>query len=285
MKLIKEFEGCYLKAYKCPAGIWTIGFGTTNSDKSITGFTVSEGKSISRAQAEDFLTKTLNTRYVPNVNKYQSKYKFNQNQFDALVSFCYNVGSIDQLVGNGKYSINTIASRILLFNHANGKVLSGLTRRRKAEQDLFLKEIAKNTKSSDVNNTTKTNASNYTVICNSLYIRKGPGKKYKIVGVLHKNDKVSIDSINGSWGRIYNSDNYISMAYVKKETTSSKKNSVTTYIINCNSLNIRSGPSTSYKSVGLLHKNDKVSVCEKRGNWCRISNTNKWFNVNYAKKI
>lgn len=126
--LIKQFEGCRLTAYKCPAGVWTIGYGHTAG--------VTEGMKISQAQAELFLLDDLQ-KYANRVSKYDSKYRWTQNEFDALVSFCYNVGSIDQLTANGTRSRQVIAEKMLLYNKGGGKVLAGLVRRRNAERDLF----------------------------------------------------------------------------------------------------------------------------------------------------
>jgi len=69
--------------------------------------------------------------------KYQDKYGFNSSQIDALVSFAYNIGSIDQLTDYGKRTIRVIEEKILLYNKAGGRVLRGLTSRRIAELDLF----------------------------------------------------------------------------------------------------------------------------------------------------
>lgn len=129
LNLIKQFEGCRLTAYKCPAGVWTIGYGHTSG--------VREGQKITQAQADVYLAMDL-AKYEANVNKYFNKYSWNQNEFDALVSFAFNVGSIDQLTANGTRSRTVIVEKILLYNKAAGKVLSGLTKRRKAEQELFL---------------------------------------------------------------------------------------------------------------------------------------------------
>ena len=139
INLIKQFEGCRLTAYKDPVGVWTIGYGTTNADKSITGTTIKSGLTISQATAENWLKKSLDKKYGPKVNKYDSKYKWTQNEFDALISFAYNIGSIDQLTANGSRSRATIAKKMLEYTHAGGKVLAGLVRRRKAEHDLFVK--------------------------------------------------------------------------------------------------------------------------------------------------
>jgi GH24 family phage-related lysozyme (muramidase) len=75
--------------------------------------------------------------------KYDTKYHWNQNQFDALCSFAYNIGSIDTLTQNGKRSIKEISAKILAYNKAGGKELPGLTKRRKAEKALFDKAVAK----------------------------------------------------------------------------------------------------------------------------------------------
>ena len=129
IKLITSFEGCRLTAYKCPAGVWTIGYGHTRG--------VQQGQTITKAQAARLLAEDLE-RYEDNVNKYQDKYKWSQNEFDALVSFAYNVGSIDKLTAGGTRSRQEIADKMLLYNKANGKVLAGLTRRRQAERELFV---------------------------------------------------------------------------------------------------------------------------------------------------
>lgn len=140
MDLIKSFEGCSLKAYKCPAGVWTIGWGTT---EPINGVKPHEGMVITQQQADDLLVKNLKS-YENAVNEYVT-YSINQNKFDALVSFAYNCG-------NGALKTSTLlkklnsgdiqgaANEFLRWNKANGKVLNGLTRRRQAERKLFLKE-------------------------------------------------------------------------------------------------------------------------------------------------
>ena len=138
LNLIKEFEGCRLEAYKCPAGVWTIGYGTTDSDYSITKTKIRAGLKISKQKAETWLRQSVNKKYCPKVNKYNNKYHWTQNEFDAMVSFAYNLGSIDELTANGKRTKKEIAEKMLLYNKANNQVLEGLVRRRKAEQKLFL---------------------------------------------------------------------------------------------------------------------------------------------------
>lgn len=75
------------------------------------------------------------------MDKY-SRYEWNQNEFDGLVSFAYNIGSIDQLTANGTRTKEQIANKILAYNKAGGKVLAGLTRRRQEERTLFLTPVA-----------------------------------------------------------------------------------------------------------------------------------------------
>ena len=130
ISLIKSFEGCCLTAYKCPAGVWTIGYGHTAG--------VTEGMSITQKQADDLLKADLEKyeKYVED-----TKLTLNQNQFDALVSFTYNCGNgnLKTLIKNR--TLAEIAEALLLYKKSNGKVLSGLVRRRTAERELFLKEI------------------------------------------------------------------------------------------------------------------------------------------------
>lgn len=126
--LIKQFEGCRLKAYKCPAGVPTIGYGHTKNVKM--------GDVITQDEAYQLLLNDI-VKYEDRVNKYNYKYKFTQNQFDALVSFAFNVGSIDQLTANGTRTLDIISEKILLYNKGGGKTLAGLVKRRKAEQKLF----------------------------------------------------------------------------------------------------------------------------------------------------
>lgn len=141
INLIKEFEGCHLTAYQDEVGVWTIGYGITNSDRSITGTTIKHGIKISQATAEKWLEESLNRKYLPLVMKYNTRYGWNQNEIDALVSFAYNIGSIDQLTANGSRSRATIAAKMLEYVKAGGVTYNGLVRRRKAERELFLKPI------------------------------------------------------------------------------------------------------------------------------------------------
>ncbi|MDR0221443.1 MAG: glycoside hydrolase family protein, partial [Lachnospiraceae bacterium] len=77
-------------------------------------------------------------KFEKNVRKYNDKYHWNQNEFDALVSFAYNVGSIDQLTHDGTRDKHKIAEKMLEYDKANGKTVAGLTKRRAEEKKLFL---------------------------------------------------------------------------------------------------------------------------------------------------
>lgn len=134
INLIKKFEGCRLSAYRDAVGVITIGYGWT---KPIDGKPLTMGTKITQAKAEALLKEGLKS-YESKVNKYDNKYHWNQNQFDALVSFCYNIGNIDSLTSNGTRTVTEIANKFTAYNRAGGKVLSGLTNRRKAERQLFL---------------------------------------------------------------------------------------------------------------------------------------------------
>ena len=140
LNLIKKFEGCRLTAYQDVVGVWTIGYGTTNADKAITGTTICQGLKISQATADDWLRQSVDKKYGPKVDKY-SAYNWNQNEYDALVSFAYNIGSIDGLTAKGTRTRSEIAAKILEYNKGGGKILSGLVRRRQEERKLFLTPV------------------------------------------------------------------------------------------------------------------------------------------------
>lgn len=131
INLITLFEGIRLKAYKpvSTEKYYTIGYGHYGAD-------VTADMQITKEQAIDLLKKDIE-KFEAKVNKYEGVYHFNQNQFDALVSFAFNVGNIDQLTAKGTRSIEEISKHMPMYNKAGGKVLNGLTRRRNEEQKLF----------------------------------------------------------------------------------------------------------------------------------------------------
>lgn len=133
--LVKVSEGCHLKAYRCPAGIWTIGYGTT-------GFQwIKAGATVTQEQADDLLEQDL-LRSASSVERL-TKVHLNDNQFAALIDFVYNLGG-------GCYQASTIRARlnrkeykgaadyILKYVYGGGRILPGLVKRRRLEYNLFM---------------------------------------------------------------------------------------------------------------------------------------------------
>lgn len=133
LELLKNFEGCILKPYQDQVGVWTIGYGNTYL---LDGTRVTKNtKPITQAEAEALLLGTLAKVYEPQVRK-DIKVQLTQNQYDACVSFCYNLGSMRDVgtaINNG-----TITRAIWLkYVYAKGVRLKGLVVRRNKEADLF----------------------------------------------------------------------------------------------------------------------------------------------------
>lgn len=139
LELIKQFEGFESKAYKCPAGIWTIGYGATYY---MNGTPVKEGDTITLEEAEHLLDEMSEKKYGVYVDKYV-KSNINPYQRDALISFAYNIGNGNLQSSTLLKKVNanpndiTIKDEFLRWNKSGGKVLAGLTRRREAEADLY----------------------------------------------------------------------------------------------------------------------------------------------------
>jgi len=131
--LLKHFEGCKLKAYRCPAGILTIGYGHTSAAGNPE---VTEGMTITQDEAETILKRDLIKYEKPVAD--MVKVQLTQNQFDVLVDFAYNAG-----VNNLKTStllkkvnagdLDAVPDELMKWTKGGGKVLTGLVRRRQAE--------------------------------------------------------------------------------------------------------------------------------------------------------
>lgn len=133
LELIKQFEGLRLEAYLCPAGVWTIGYGHTAG--------VSAGDIITSEQADSYLRQDL--AGAEKAVNHAVSVAINQNQFDALVSFTFNLGAgnfqkstLLKKMNSGDYQ--GAADQFLVWVKAGGKKLSGLVARRQAERALFL---------------------------------------------------------------------------------------------------------------------------------------------------
>lgn len=142
LELIKRFEGFYPKPYLCPAQVWTIGYGST---RYADGRKVkSSDAPITEQEAITIMQETL-VSYERDVTRYVTSL-INQNQFDALVDFAYNVGSKNLLNSTLLKKVNLrdkigAANEFKKWIYADGKKLNGLIARRAAEKELFLKEI------------------------------------------------------------------------------------------------------------------------------------------------
>jgi lysozyme len=138
--LLKKFEGCVLKAYKCPAGVWTIGFGNTFYED---GMKVKEGDVITQQRADE-LAKYIVEQFATSIRA-MIKQPLNENQFSACVSLAYNIGTggFKKSSVLRKLNVNptdpTIADSFRLWNKGGGVVLKGLVRRREAEIALYFK--------------------------------------------------------------------------------------------------------------------------------------------------
>ncbi len=138
ISLIKQFEGCKLTAYQDSVGVWTIGYGWT---QPVDGKPIRAGMTIKQETAERLL-KTGLVSYESDVSRLV-KVGLTQGQFDALVSFTYNLGARSLSTSTLLRKLNAgdyagASDEFLRWNKAGGKVLNGLTRRREAERALFL---------------------------------------------------------------------------------------------------------------------------------------------------
>lgn len=142
--LIKQFESCKLEAYKClpTEKYFTIGWGHSGAD-------VTEGMTITQKEADDLLISDLK-KFVKYTNTYTTGMDITQNQFDALVSFCYNCGpgTLKKLV-KGR-TLEQIAESFSSYNKSGGKVMAGLVKRRAAEKELFIKDMREENKGGTV---------------------------------------------------------------------------------------------------------------------------------------
>lgn len=132
LALIKKFEGCELKSYRCSAEVLTIGYGHTKG--------VEEGQEITQEEAEEMLSSELE-EYEGYINDLV-ECELEQCQFDALVAWVYNLGPSNLKSSTLMKRLNSndlkdVPNQLKRWNKAGGKILQGLVRRRKAEALLF----------------------------------------------------------------------------------------------------------------------------------------------------
>ena len=133
IELIKHFEGCELQAYQCAAGVWTIGYGHTKGVQPGDEWSEDHANHMLEVELEEYENYVSTAVTVP----------LSQNQFDALVSWVYNLGNGNltsstmlKVLNSGDY--DGVPAQIIRWNTAGGKVLEGLNRRRQAEADMFV---------------------------------------------------------------------------------------------------------------------------------------------------
>ena len=133
--LIKSFEGCKYRPYKLNGEVlYTVGYGHTGTD-------VQAGYTYTKAQIDKWFDSDIE-KFEKLVEKYNDEYHWNQNEFDALVSFAYNTGSIDYLTARGTRTRDEIKGVWLMYCHdSTGNKLEGLLRRRKQELTLFVTPV------------------------------------------------------------------------------------------------------------------------------------------------
>jgi lysozyme len=142
LELLKGFEGFCPKAYKCPAGVWTIGYGSTFY---IDGSKVKQGDVIFEEHATKLLEKVVNS-FENSVKRLTENVTLNPNQHDALTLFVYNIGvsafkksTLLRMVKNNPDDA-AIGTQFMRWTRANGRVLPGLVKRRNAESALYFKK-------------------------------------------------------------------------------------------------------------------------------------------------
>ena len=196
--MLKQFEGVRLTAYKAVSTeqYWTIGYGHYGVD-------VYDGMKITDKQAEEMLKNDL-IRYENGVNE-SVTVTLGQNQFDALVSFAYNCG-VSAL--KGSYLLNLInmgkfadaCEEWLLWNKSGGKVLLGLTNRRKAEVALFKQDIETYTVVDSKGWITETGQFKLT---KDIYLRKGATTDSLVIALLPKGSLIRYDAFKHAGGYVW----------------------------------------------------------------------------------
>lgn len=187
LSIIKESEGLRLKAYKCPAGVWTIGYGHTGKD-------VKKGMVITEEKATELLKNDI-ASVERHVSRYNEIYGFTSNEFSALVSFAYNIGTIVGLTAAATRSKEQIANKMLEYCYANGKKLNGLYKRRQKERRLFLKK-----------------GNEYEVTGDAVRIRSANSLDSGIITTVNKGTKVIVEEKSGEFYKI---SAYISKKYLR----------------------------------------------------------------------
>ena len=174
IEVIKKFEGCRLEAYQDVGGTWTIGYGHTNK--------VHKGDVITQEQADKFLAEDVAV-HASRVEKYQHIYNFNENEYNALVSFAYNIGNIDSLTLHGTRTKGQIQQHIGDFCYCKGRRIEGLAKRRCLEAQLFANKDVSTTESElKGNSSIRYEVGHVYELQTNVIVRATPSVKGKKVG-------------------------------------------------------------------------------------------------------
>ncbi len=203
--LIKRFEGCRLTAYKCSAGVWTIGYGHTSGVYAGMRITQAQAEAFFQADCRKFGSYVNNPAYVPQTEQ------LNQNQFDALVSFVFNLGPkwLKSLCDNGR-TLAQIAAAMPQYRRAAGQVLPGLVQRRAAEVALFNTPVSASAnqpavKAAEVQHVQPNYQPGqaYFVHVDNLRIRSTPSTQGKIIGKIGNRAVCNKATTRDSKGQIW----------------------------------------------------------------------------------
>lgn len=296
LELIKTCEGFSAKAYRLKRSdgsyekYYTIGYGHYGPD-------VEPDMVITKKEGEKLLKSDLKV-FENAVNKFITTHKlsYNQNQFDALISYTYNLGTgwttntakamyIAQTNGYSNYHYMDIVGLFELSNTGGGIVMAGLTRRRRAEAAIFLNDVSKTVYKTD---------KKYEVSYDGLKVRTGPGTNYSTVKdsngkdlTFEKGKTITITEVKETSGNDYAykqiywgkcSKGWVSLDYCNYYLTG-------TYKTIANSLSIREKPDVNSKQVGTLKKGKYIylSKLDVRGRWGKCSKG--WVSLNYCRYI
>lgn len=176
--LVKEFEGFRAKAYKCPADVWTVGYGLTSA--AGIGVEVVPGMVVTEAEATEHLRLVLD-KFGASIRPKMTA-EPNENEWAAMLSLAFNIGPSAFAKSTVLRKFNAgdkagAADAFLLWNKAGGKVLAGLKRRREAERALFLKPVSVKKDRANVTQST-------TVRASAVQLASGVGSGVVAVGAL-----------------------------------------------------------------------------------------------------
>ena len=208
LDLVKKFEGFYADAYRCPAGVLTIGYGHTSD--------VQQGSCISEERAEELLTEDMASACA-SVERLV-EVPLSDNQFAALASFAFNCGAgnlasstLLQKLNRGNYDVapSELARWVKATDPDSGKkkTLAGLVRRRAAEGELWLQPGVEEWVASPVTMPQRIDLPDddrrYRVIARSgLRVRSGPGHEFDIGEILPVGEEVTVGQRRGDWAEI-----------------------------------------------------------------------------------